>query len=259
MPGIGEEKMKKLFTGAVLLQSCLLLAFAGAAQAADAPAEAYVYGTYFVCDVTQQERADEIFNTLDKPIYDAAVADGSIASYSYYAHHTGGHWRRGLFFVAPTIQALLDAQKKIGDQADAKNKKLGTEFGKICNMHDDYIWRRVAGNAGTMAPGKAVFSTYYVCDSREAQADAIVTQVFAPVYDKMVADKKLTSWGYLEHIVGSQIRRVETMTATDMKSLLATRAELIQAFTDNPLGDTFTEICDSHDDYMWEVTASGNR
>ena len=251
--------MKKIVTGAVLLQGCLLLAFAGSAQAADEPAPSYVYGTYFICDVTQQERADEIFNTLDKPFYDAAVADGSITSYSLYAHQTGGHWRRGLFFVAPTIEALLDAQKKIGDQAEAKNKKLSTEFGKICNTHDDYIWKTVAGNAGTMTPGKAVFTTYFVCDSREAQADAIVKQVFAPVYDKMVADKKLTSWGYLEHIVGGTVRRIATMTATDMKSVLAARAEINEALTDNPLGDTFTEICDSHEDYMWNVVASGAR
>jgi hypothetical protein len=26
--------------------------------------------------------------------------------------------------------------------------------------------------------------------------------------------------------------------------------------TDNPLTDTFTEICDAHNDYMWEVKAS---
>lgn len=248
--------MKKILKGALLLQICLLLAAAGTAQAAD---ESFVYGTYFVCDVAQQERADEIFKTLDQQFYDAAVADGSLTAYGLYAHQTGGKWRRLIFSIAPSIQALLDAQKKIGDQSDAKNKKLGTEFGKICNSHDDYIWRSVAGNAGTMAPGKAAFSTYYVCDSREVQADAIVTQVFASIYDKMVADGKLTSWGYLEHIVGGRFRRLATMSAPDMKSLMAARADINQVLMDNPLGDTFTEICDSHDDYMWEVTASGNR
>ncbi len=251
--------MKKYIKGAILLQSCLLLAIAGAAQAADEPAESYVYGTYFVCDVTQQERADEIYMALDQPLYDAAVADGNITGYGLYAHHTGGKWRRLMFSTAPSMQALLNAQKKIGDQAVAKNKKLGDEFGKICDSHDDYIWRSVAGNAGTAAPGSAAFSTYYVCDSREVQADAIVTQVFAPVYDKMVADGKLTSWGYLEHIVGGHFRRLATMTAPDINSLMAARAGINEALTDNALGDTFTEICDSHDDYIWEVKAGGTR
>ncbi len=240
-----------------MLQVCLFLTIAATAQAADEPAEVFVYGTYSVCDLTQQDRVDEIFEKLDKPIYDAAVADGTIMNYSYYAHHTGGKWRRGMFYVGGSIDALLDAQEKIGGQIDAKNEKMSMEAGKICNKHEDYIWRRVAGTTGTSEPGKAVFSTYYVCDSREAQADALVTQVFAPAYDKLVADGSLTSWGYLEHIVGGHVRRVATMTAKDMKSLMAARSKLNTALTDNPLGDTFTQICNAHEDYMWDVKANG--
>jgi hypothetical protein len=229
---------------------------AGTAQAQDKPKELYIYATYHVCDVSQQDRADEIFTQLEKPILDAAVADGTIVAYGYNAHNTGGRWRRVQHFGAPTIQGLLDAQKKMGDQADAKDEKLGNEFAKICNAHDDYIWRRVAGSVGTVAPGGALFSTYYVCDAREEQADALVGQVFAPVYDKMVAEGKLKSWGWLEHIVGGQFRRLETLSATDMKSLMEARAAINAALEDNALSDTFTDICDSHADYMWEIKAS---
>jgi len=250
--------MRKLMKGAVMLQGCLLLAGAGAARAEDKPPESFVYGTYYVCDVTQQERSDQIFKEVDQQFYDAAVADGSISGYGLYAHQTGGKWRRAMFSVAPTIQALFDAQKKIGDQSDAKNKKLEDEYGKICNSHDDYIWRRVGGNVGTTAPGNAVFSTYYVCDSREEQVDALVMQVYAPAYDKLVAEGKLKSWGWLEHVVGGEYRRLATMTATDVKTLMEVRASIIEA-QDNALGDTFTDICDSHADYIWEVKASGNR
>jgi hypothetical protein len=248
--------MRKLFTGAIALQACLFLTIAGTAQAQDKPKELYIYATYHVCDLAQQDRADEIFNQLDKPILDAAIADGTIMSFGYNAHNTGGRWRRVQHFSAPTVQGLLDAQKKMSDQADAKNEKLGNEFAKICNAHDDYIWRRVAGSVGTVAPGGAGFSTYYVCDAREEQADALVEQVFAPVYDKMVAEGKLKSWGWLEHIVGAQFRRLETLTATDMKSLIEARDAINAAFEDNALGDAFTDICDSHADYMWDIKAS---
>ncbi len=250
--------MRKSVRGAVLLQGCLLLAVAGPVLAEDKPPEAFVYGTYYVCDVTQQERSDQIFKDVDQQFYDAAVADGSISGYGLYAHQTGGRWRRAMFSVAPSIQALFDSQKKIGDQADAKNKKLEDEYGRICNTHDDYIWRRVAGNAGTTAPGNAVFSTYYVCDSREAEADAIVTQVYASAYDKLVADGKLKSWGWLEHVVGGEFRRLATITATDVKTLMEVRASIVES-QDNALGDAFTNICSSHQDYIWEVKASGNR
>lgn len=248
--------MKIILKGAALLPACLFLTVTAAAQATDEPEDTYVYGTYYVCDVTQQDRADEIFEKLNKPVYEAAVAEGTISGYSYYAHHTGSKWRRGVFYVADSIDALLDAGDKLGKEMDAKDDKLGTEFGKICNMHEDYIWRSVAGTAGTSEPGKAVFSTYYVCDAREVQADALVKQVFAPIYDKLVADGALTSWGYLEHIVGGHIRRLVTMTAADMKSLMAARSQLNETLTDNPLTDTFTQMCDAHNDYMWEVKAS---
>lgn len=248
--------MKKLVSGAIALQAGLFLMLAATAQAQDKPKESYVYATYSVCDLDKQDRADEIFDQLDKPILEAAVADGTITAYGYNAHNTGGRWRRVQHFSAPTVQGLLDAQKKMGEQADAKNAKLESEYAKICNAHDDYIWRRVAGSVGTVAPGSALFSTYYVCDAREEQADALVEQVFAPVYDKMVAEGKLKSWGWLEHIVGSQFRRLETLSATDMKSLLEAREAIGAAFDDNALGDTFTDICDSHADYMWEIKAS---
>lgn len=244
--------------GAIALQAGVCLLAAQAAFAADQPAERYTYVTYSVCDLSQQERADEIFAQVQKPVYEAAVADGTINGYGWLAHHTGGKWRRALYFGAGSVQALLDAQAKIGDQVDAsaKSKKLGGEFAKICNSHDDYIWHTVAGNIGTVARGAAAFSVYYVCDSnREAQADALVKRIFAPVYDKLVADGKLKSWGWNEHIVGAQYRRLETYSATDMKAVLEARAAIIAAFEDDPLGETFTDICDSHADYMWEITS----
>lgn len=160
------------------------------------------------------------------------------------------------FFFAPTMEGLLDAQKKMGDAADAKNKKLSNEFGAACNAHDDYIWRRVSGSFGTTSPGAVTFSTYYVCDSREDQADAIVAQTVAPILEKQVADGKLKNWGWLEHIVGGQFRRVAIMGAADLKSLMAARGELVAALDDNALADQFTEICDSHADYIWEVRSS---
>jgi len=248
--------MRKLMTGAIVLQASLFLTVAITAQAQDKPKDSYIYVTYFYCDVTQQERADQIVEQLNKPFYDAAVADGTITSWTWLAHHTGGKWRRALAYRAPTIQGLLDAQKKIGDQVEAKNEKMSNELGKICNSHDDYIWKVVAGNIGSVSGG-AAFSVYNVCDAnREEQADALVTQVFAPTFDKLVADGKLKSWGWIEHIVGGEYRRVSTFQATDMKALMEARATIIQEIFDNPLGDTFTDICGKHADYMWEVKFS---
>jgi hypothetical protein len=249
--------MRKLLTGAIVLQACLFLTAAMTAQAQDKPKDSFIYVTYYYCDVTQQERSDQIFDQLYKPLFDAAFADGTITNYGWLAHETGGKWRRALYYGGPTVQGLLDAQKKVFDPADTKNKKMSDEFGKICNSHDDYIWRAVAGNTLTAVRGEAAFSTYFVCDSsREDQADALVKQVFAPIYDKLLADGKLKSWGWLEHVVGAEYRRLATISGADMKTVLEARASITQALMDNPLGDTFTDMCGSHADYMWDIKSS---
>ncbi len=250
--------MKTIKTGAWALPACVCLLASTAASAQDPAAERYIYATYSYCDFSKQERYDEIFDQVQKPVLDAAMKDGTINTYSYLGHQTGGQWRRASVHGAGSVQALLDAQKKMGDQQDAneKNKKLGAESSAICPSHDDYIWRAVAGNIGTANRGGAAFSTYYVCDqARESQADALVKGMLAPVFDKMVTDGKLKSWGWLEHIVGGKYRRLETFSATDVKALMEARAAVVEAMEDNPGGDALTEICGEHTDYIWEIKA----
>jgi hypothetical protein len=216
--------------------------------------ESYIYVTYFTCDVTQQDRADEIVDKVDKPIYDAAVEDGIIDGWGWLAHHTGGKWRRARYHSAGSVEELIAALDTIGEQQDEQDE--ADEFGKICNSHDDYIWRGVTGSGGDMlatARGKVGLSAYYVCDSRESAADEIVQSVFAPVYDEHIGEGKLTSWGWAEHIVGGKYRRLATMTAENWPSLFAARASIIEAGDDSELGRQFGEICDSHADYLWEI------
>ncbi|HSD75485.1 MAG TPA: hypothetical protein VLB75_12010 [Steroidobacteraceae bacterium] len=218
--------------------------------------QSFIYATYFQCDVTKQERADEIFKQLDQPFWETAVDDGTITGFGYMAHHTGGKWRRVQYYRAPTIEALLAAQDKIGDAIDAKNKKLSTEFGQICNSHDDYIWQAVTGKNSEKPRGKAAFSVYYECEiNHEEEADALVNVVLAPVLDKLVTDGKLISWAWNEHIVGAQYRRLATMTASDVNALLQARGAVVEAIDKNPLSRTLDGICTSHADYIWEIKA----
>ena len=246
--------MMTIRKGAIVLPAFACLLVGMTASAEDKPADVYVYSTYHYCDFSKQERADEIFDQSQRLASEAAVKDGTISSYGWLAHQTGGQWRRADYFTAGSVQALLDAQKKMNPEGDDKSKKLMAEFGAICSTHDDYIWRRVAGNIGTIARGTAAFSTYYVCDQgRESQADELIKSSIGPILDKLVTDGKLKTWGWNEHIVGGEYRRLATMSATDMKALLEARGALVEALDSNPAGDMLTEICPSHADYMWEI------
>ncbi|HSN70999.1 MAG TPA: hypothetical protein VLT59_05795 [Steroidobacteraceae bacterium] len=223
------------------------------AIAQDDQGGSYIYTTYHYCDSSRQDRIDEIVEKLDKPIYDAAVDDGTITAWGYLAHHTGGKWRRAQYSMAPTLEGLFAAQEVINGKIDAKNEKLGKEAASICSSHDDYIWRLIAGNEDAGQRGAIGFSVYYVCDGREDQADALVKTALAPIYNRLLSEGKLVSWGWAEHIVGGEYRRLATMTAKDLPTLMKARSEAVAAVDGDALGEVFGEICSSHRDYIWEI------
>jgi hypothetical protein len=226
------------------------------AQDKEEKAESYVYATYYTCDVTRQERADEIVKARDAPVYDAAVKDGTINGWGWLAHHTGGKWRRIRYSSAGSMEALFKAQEKINAAQDAAGGD-DNEFGSICNSHQDYVWHGLAGSGGNLLAekrGKIGLSAYFICKmSKEDDADELIEKVFAPVYNDHVGDGKLTSWGWSEHIIGGKYRRLATMTANDLPTLLKMRASIFEALDDNDDADEFTEICGSHSDYIWEI------
>lgn len=225
------------------------------AQDEEKAAKTFTYATYFYCDVTGEEAVDNIVKTQNKPVYDQLVKEGVITGWGWLAHHTGGKWRRIQYYQAPSVTALLDAQAEMGKRMDGVNEEADKTFGKVCNMHDDYIWEVESGSSGDTR-GDAGFSVYYKCDeTKEERADEIFAKNFGPIFDKYVADGKLTSWGWSSHWVGGAYRRLQTMTAASHKDLLNARAALIEDMYGNEseAGEEFTQICGSHSDYMWNI------
>ena len=177
--------MRAILSVAVMVP-LMLVAGSALGQDEEAEAESYVYATYFICDVSRQEQADEIVKTKNAPVYNAAVENGTITGWGWLAHHTGGKWRRIQYHSASSMEALFAAQNKIQsamEEAGVDN----SEFGSICNMHEDYVWKGVAGSGGNLlatSRGKFGLSDYHICKmSKESDADELVKNVFAPVYN----------------------------------------------------------------------------
>ena len=224
----------------------------------DEASQGYIYATYFYCTAGKADRADEIIKQSDAPVFDKAVEDGLINGWGWLSHQTGGLWRRLQWYSAPSLNGLLDAQAAMQEGRDDEAKALGDEFGSICGQHEDYIWKQEVGG-GSDDRGNASFSVYYICDeAREQRADEIFANDFAPILNKFVEDGKFTSWGWNSHWVGGKFRRLQTLAGADHKSLLAARGELITAMYgedgDNKVGAEFSDICGSHEDYMWDIT-----
>ena len=234
----------------------MIAAAPATALAQEEETESYVYGTYYYCDPMKEEAADAFVAEKMKPVYDKAVEDGTINAWGWLAHHTGGKWRRVLYTSAGSVDKLLDGNDATRAKvAEATGNDM--TLGKACKMHDDYIWQSENVGSGNEERGEAGFSVYYTCDqNRESRADEIVKESFGPVYDKLVVDGKLTSWGWSGHFVGGHFRRLATMTGTSHKAILAARDSVIEtmyADGENEAGREFTEICGDHVDYMWNL------
>lgn len=244
----------KFIKNTIVILGLAAVASTAVAQEDEAPSS-FTYATYFYCDVTGQDRVDEIVKTVNAPVYDQMVKEGAITGWGWLAHHTGGKWRRIQYYQAPSVAGLLDAQEEMNKRFSALDDDGDMEFGKICKAHEDYIWEVEAGSSGETR-GKAGFSVYYKCnESKEERADEIFAKDFGPILDKYVADGRLTSWGWSSHWVGGAFRRLQTMTAANHKDLLKARGELIDEMyaEENKAGLEFNEICGSHADYMWNI------
>lgn len=247
-----------------LVGASMLTCFASAtpAVAQDEGKQVFLYTTYFHCKAGFGEQADEAMTKWAKPGYDAAAADGTIKSWGYLGHHTGGDWMRVVYHAADSLKGALAASDKLDEKLSPKASKESAKWDKAfsdaCGSHEDYVWHRIAGNDGTGKRGSVGFSVYYVCDSsREDQADQLVKRVMASNYDKLVADGKLVSWAWWEHIVGGKYRRLETYTAANLDALMDARAALNKSGQDDPLGDDLNGICGSHQDYIWNIKMQG--
>jgi hypothetical protein len=205
----------------------------------------FVYATYFECDTSKQEITDEIVEHVWAPAYDAAVEAGTISQWGWLAHHTGGKWRRLLYYAAPSMDALLDAPDAISPGIEKAAPGASQVFGEICNAHEDYIWQ-----VGTGSRGAGLVS-----QEREERADEIVEESFAPIYNEAVKNGSISSWGWMKHNFGGKWRRIATMTATDTKALFAARNAIFKEINEKAeaASKEFSEICGSHQDYVWNI------
>jgi len=244
----------------LVLFTALLLSLAAVAGAQEEEPSTFVYATYFECDTSKQEITDEIVEHVWAPAYDAAVEAGTISQWGWLAHHTGGKWRRLLYYAAPSIDALLDAPDAISPGIEKAAPGASQVFGEICNAHEDYIWQVGTGSRGaglvSQERGKVGTSIYFYCKmSQEERADEIVEESFAPIYNEAVKNGSISSWGWMKHNFGGKWRRIATMTATDTKALFAARNAIFKEINEKAeaASKEFGEICGSHQDYVWNI------
>jgi len=238
----------------VFVSACAVLLTGSLAYGQDAPS--YVFGTYYRCDVAKEARADAIFKETMAPLLEAQVKAGRLTGYGWNRHWLGGSWRRLEYITGTSLDAMVEARQQYVAAVE-KQQAASDEFDSICGSHDDYVWQVGEESPAAATPPPASMSTYYRCESNEAEADAILKGTLAPVLNQHVKEGKIASWSWLQHLAGGPVRRILVLRAADHQTLLNYWASLDQALeTANPeLARRFSSICFSHSDYIWDFTA----
>ncbi len=96
--------------------------------------------TYYACDQSREGRTNEIFEEVLAPLYQKHMDMGHIASWGFYAHRSGGIFRRLGTFSGADHKTLLTMENAILTEAGETNPLAMNEFRQICNWHVDYMW-----------------------------------------------------------------------------------------------------------------------
>lgn len=96
-----------------------------------------ILSSYHMCDRGREARADEIFREVLAPLYQKHMDMGHIASWGFYAHRSGGIFRRLETISGPDHLTLMNMQGAVYEEADPIAMQ---EFSSICSTHTDYMW-----------------------------------------------------------------------------------------------------------------------
>lgn len=242
--------------------TCLAASLPTNAQTQAQESQVFIVATYFHCNGATVRRADKAVAEEYKNGLDGLVKDGTVSSYAWLSKIVGGEWLRAGYITASSLQLALGAADKSAvvfsdDHPPKMDRKVLDE---ACGSGEDYIWHVLAGSDPRAPRGKVSFSTYFVCDqTRETQADALVKNILAPKYNKLVAEKSLNTWAWAEHIIGGKYRRLATMSAENLDTLIKAREALVAGAEHDPVDEAMMSICGSHQDVIWEVSNAGGR
>jgi hypothetical protein len=256
----GDNEMKTIIMLATTV-TCLAASLPTNAQAPAQGDQVFILATYFHCNSATVQRADDAVDKVYKKTLEGLVSAGTVSSYGWLGKFVGGEWLRAGYFTGSNLEDVLAASVSVPlPRSDDHPKMDRKAIDENCSSGEDYVWHVLSGSDPRASRGKVSFSTYYVCDqTRETQADALVKNILGARYDKLVGEKKLTTWTWAEHIIGGKYRRLSTMSAENLKALIEAREALVAGEEHDPVNQAMTSICGSHQDVIWEVLNQGGR
>lgn len=133
--------MSRLYTILLALTAFAAFALPAAAQAQEAEADPPVLRlSFFMCDLSggNGDAINEEIETRQMPIWNALVDEGMVTEYGFFFHWWADEWNVGIYTIAPTLQAIIDASDEAGNRIEAQyGENAPSAMGTHCPHHRD--------------------------------------------------------------------------------------------------------------------------
>lgn len=120
--------------------AALALPVAVQAQQAEEPDPPVLRLSFFMCDLSggNGDAINEEIETRQMPIWNALVDEGMVTSYGFFFHWWADEWNVGIYTIAPTLQAIIDASDEAGNRLEAQyGENAPSAMGEACPHHRD--------------------------------------------------------------------------------------------------------------------------
>lgn len=95
--------------------------------------------SFFMCDLSDGagEAIAQEFETRDIPIWNELVAEGRVQEWGTFFHSWADEWNVGIYTIAESIQAIVDASDEAGNRLEQRFGDATTRIEQACPHHRD--------------------------------------------------------------------------------------------------------------------------
>lgn len=133
--------MSRLHPALLAFVALAALALPGAAVAQEEEPDPPVLRlSFFMCDLSggNGDAITEEIETRQMPIWNALTSEGMVESYGYFFHWWADEWNVGIYTIAPTLQAIIDASDEAGNRLEAQyGEDAPSAIADHCPQHRD--------------------------------------------------------------------------------------------------------------------------
>ena len=97
--------------------------------------------SYYQCDTSRLDRADELVREVFGPVLDAQVGDGRLSSWGWAKRDVGGKVSRILVLGASDHKTLMRVWHAVEEELQGRKfERPLREIRQICHTREDYMW-----------------------------------------------------------------------------------------------------------------------